>query len=106
MPFFPEGIVLHSTIAYTDSCDLCKYNNLACNKSQDVELMNGNCLCMWRVNGVDMKSELVPCSDCVQSCIGVFKKFDVGKTEPAMQQGLCLRKKDTNTFGSLTPLTS
>jgi hypothetical protein len=103
--YFPDGIVLDHTIAYTDTCDLCSYNNLGCNKTKDVELMNGNCLCMWRVNGVDMRSQLVPCGDCVTSCIGVYKTFDIGKVEPAMQKGLCLRKKDMNAFGSLTPLT-
>lgn len=101
--WLPNGIVLKHTIAYTDSCDLCKYNNLACDK-KDVELTDGNCLCMWRADGVDMQTELVPCGDCVQSCIGVYKTFDVGKPEPAMQKGLCLRKKDMNAFGDLTPL--
>merc|ERR1719456_262473 len=69
------GIVLKETIAYTDSCKMCKYNNVACNK-EEVELTDGNCLCMWRVNGVEMKTMLLSCSACVTECIGAYREFD------------------------------
>jgi len=86
------GIVLKETIAYTDSCDMCSYNNVACNKAE-VELTDGNCLCMWRMNGVEMVTELLACSACVSDCIGAYRTFDVGKPEPGFQKGMCLRKK-------------
>merc|ERR1719183_2295291 len=97
------GIILKETVAYTDTCKMCDYNNVACQK-EEVELTDGNCLCMWRMNGVEMKTQLLACSACVTDCIGVYKTFDLGKPEPGMQKGMCLRKKPHKSFGDLKPL--
>jgi uncharacterized protein GlcG (DUF336 family) len=86
------GIILKETIAYTDSCDMCEYNNVACEKDE-VELTDGNCLCMWRMNGAEMVTELLSCSACVTDCLGSYRTFDLGKPEPGFQKGICLRKK-------------
>jgi hypothetical protein len=97
------GIVLKETIAYTDTCKMCDYNNVGCNK-EEVELTDGNCLCMWRMNGVEMQTQLMSCSACVTDCIGAYRTFDLGKTEPGMQKGVCLRKKPHQTFADLAPV--
>jgi hypothetical protein len=98
------GIVLKETIAYTDTCKMCDYNNVACDKKKEVELTDGNCLCMWRMNGVEMQTALLACSSCVTECIGVYKTFDLGKDQPGMQKGVCLRKKPHKSFGDVKPL--
>jgi len=97
------GIVLKETVAYTDTCKMCEYNNVACNK-EEVELTDGNCLCMWRMNGVEMQTQLLACSACVSDCIGAYRTFDLGKPDPGMQKGVCLRKKPHKAFGDLSPL--
>lgn len=97
------GIVLKETIAYVDSCKMCEYNNLVCNANQ-WELRDGNCLCMWRLNGAEMKTKLLSCSACVTDCIGVYKSFDVGKETPEIQKGVCLRKKPHKAFEDLGPV--
>jgi hypothetical protein len=97
------GIVLKETFAYTDSCKMCDYNNVACNKDE-VELTDGNCLCMWRMNGAEMQTMLMSCSACVTDCIGVFKTFDLGKPDPGMQKGMCLRKKPHKALEDLMPV--
>mmetsp|Transcript_132426 Transcript_132426/g.247649 ORF Transcript_132426/g.247649 Transcript_132426/m.247649 type:complete len:179 (+) Transcript_132426:46-582(+) len=88
-----DGIVLPRTIAYTESCDKCEYNNVECRK-EEARLEDGNCLCMWRVNGKDPVTSLLQCGACVEECIGKFKNFDLGKDVPETTGGLCLRKKD------------
>lgn len=97
------GIVLDHTIAYTDSCKMCEYNNVQCNK-QEVELTDGNCFCVWRENGAEMQTMLLSCSACVTDCIGVYKTFDLGKPEPAMQKGICLRKKPHKALDDIPPI--
>jgi len=86
------GISLPETIAYTDSCDMCKYNDLKCSE-EEVELDTGYCLCMWRVDGADPVTKPVACGRCVQDCVGNYLNIDLGKEfEPAQQKGICLRR--------------
>merc|ERR1719498_2113300 len=88
-----DGIVLEKTIAYTDSCENCKYNNLKCH-DKEVMLETGNCLCMWRVDGAEPKLNLLQCARCVEDCIGKYQSFDLGEyMSPVQQKGMCLKKK-------------
>lgn len=88
-----HGIVLPNTTAYTDSCDMCEYNQFACNKEETV-LREGTCLCVWRVNGADPQTQQMQCGACVEECVGKVKSFEVGKAyNPLQQRGICVRKK-------------
>lgn len=88
----PQGIVVPQTLAYVDSCDMCATFYLNCRQKEE-ELVEGNCLCMWREFGADPLFTQMPCSSCVEDCAGSYKLFDIGTSEPAQQRGMCVMKQ-------------
>ncbi|CAD7944880.1 unnamed protein product [Amoebophrya sp. A120] len=92
--FISQGVLLDTTKAYVSSCAECERHSLAC-AGTNVEINDGQCLCVWHGGGEKKQMLQLPCNSCVPQCIGRVRIFESTKPyEPDYVEGMCVQKKD------------